>query len=48
MESLRIDAVVEPYPGRWTHYVLISGIEEIDDKLIGWVKEDVTFSDVKR
>lgn len=29
VESPRIDAAVEPYPGRWTHHVLISGTEEI-------------------
>ena len=48
MESPRIDAAVEPYPGRWTHHVLISGTEEIDDELIGGVKEAAAFSDGKR
>jgi hypothetical protein len=48
LESQRIDAAVEPYPGRWTHHVLISGTEEIDDELIGWVKEAAAFSDGKR
>ena len=47
-ESLRIDAAVEPYPGRWTHHVLISGTEEIDDELMGWVKEAAAFSAGKR
>ncbi len=48
LESPRIDAAVEPYPGRWTHHVLISGTEEIDDELMGWVKEAAAFSDGKR
>ncbi len=48
MESPRIDAAVEPYPGRWTHHVLISRMEEIDDELMGWVKEAAAFSDGKR
>lgn len=39
---------VEPYPGRWTHHVLVSGTEEIDDELMGWVKEAAVFSAGKR
>ena len=47
-ESLRIDAAAEPYPGRWTHHVLISGTGEVDDELMGWVKEAAAFSAGKR
>ena len=48
VQSPRIDAAVEPYPGRWTHHVLISGTGEIDDELMGWVKEAAVFSAGKR
>lgn len=48
VESPRIDAAVEPYPGRFTHHVLISGAEEIDDELMGWVREAAAFSAGKR
>lgn len=48
LESPRIDAAVEPYPGRWTHHVLISGADEIDEELMGWVKEAAVFSAGKR
>ncbi|MCI9142893.1 MAG: hypothetical protein HFH87_09770 [Lachnospiraceae bacterium] len=48
LESPRIDAAVEPYPGRWTHHVLISGTDEIDDELMGWVEEAAAFSAGKR
>ncbi len=48
VESPRIDTAVEPYPGRWTHHVLIPGEEEIDDELMGWVKEAAVFSAGKR
>lgn len=48
LESPRIDAAVEPYPGRFTHHVLVSGTEEIDDELMGWVKEAAAFSAGKR
>ncbi len=48
VESGRIDAVVEPYPNRFTHHVLISKPEEIDGELMGWVKEAAVFCAGKR
>jgi len=48
VRSPRIDAATEPYPGRFTHHVLVSGTEEIDDELMGWVKEAAVFSAGKR
>lgn len=47
-ESPRIDVATEPYPNRWTHHVLISAEEEIDDELMGWIKEASIFSEGKR
>lgn len=40
----RIDVAVEPYPNRWTHHVLISKVKEIDEELLGWIKEAAAFS----
>ena len=37
--SARIDAAVEPYPGRWTHHVVIGSPEEVDTELMGWIRE---------
>lgn len=48
VESPRIDVAVEPYPNRWTHHVLISSAEELDEELMGWVKEASVFSAGKR
>lgn len=48
VDSLRIDGAVEPYPGRWTHHVMISGPEEIDGELMGWIREAAGFSAGKR
>lgn len=48
VESPRIDAAVEPYPGRFTHHVLISRPDEIDDELMEWVREAGAFSAGKR
>ena len=47
-ESPRIDAASEPYPNRWTHHMLIASVEEIDDELMGWIKEAAVFSAGKR
>ena len=46
-ESPRIDIAAEPYPNRWTHHVLISEQDEIDDELMGWIREAADFSDRK-
>ena len=46
--SPRIDAVVEPYPNRWTHHVLIASQEEIDAELMQWIQEASAFSASKR
>ena len=47
LESPRIEAASEPYPNRWTHHVLISDPGEIDEELMGWIKEAAAFSDKK-
>ena len=47
-ESPRIDVATEPYPNRWTHHVLISKVEEIDEELMGWIREASVFSGGKR
>ena len=47
-ESPRIDVAMEPYPNRGTHHMLISSVEEIDDELMGWIKEAADFSAGKR
>lgn len=44
----RIDAATEPYPGRWTHHVTVGSPEEIDEELMGWLREAAAFSAGKR
>lgn len=46
-ESPRIDAATEAYRNRWTHHVLISKEEEIDEELMEWIKEAARFADSK-
>ena len=47
-ESPRIDVSTEPYPGRWTHHVMVGCVEEIDEELMDWIKEAAEFSATKR
>ena len=46
--SPRIDAAAEPYPGRWTHHVMIGSAEEIDAELMGWIREAAAASSGRR
>lgn len=46
--SPRIDAASEPYPNRWTHHVMISQADEIDEELLEWLREAAAFSESKR
>ena len=47
-ERNRVDVATEPYPGRWTHHVMVGSTAEIDDELMGWIKEAADFSASKR
>lgn len=46
--SPRIDVATEPYPNRWTHHVMVGSTEEIDEELMGWIREAAAFSTNKR
>ncbi len=46
--SPRIDQASEPYPGRWTHHLVIGSVDQIDDELMGWVREAYDFAAAKR
>jgi hypothetical protein len=43
----RIEVSVEPYPGRWTHHVVIQNVEEVDAQIKEWVREAYSFSMIK-
>ena len=47
-EAERVDVATEPYPGRWTHHVMVGSTAEIDEELLGWIKEAADFSASKR
>ena len=46
-ESPRIDVATEPYPGRWTHHVMVGSADEIDEELLGWIQEAAEFAGTK-
>ena len=47
VEDPRISVAVEPYPNRWTHHGIVQSEDEIDDKLMGWIREAYEFALVK-
>lgn len=48
LESPRVSASAEPYPGRWTNHVPVTGEEEINDELLSWLREAWDFAQSKR
>ena len=37
LDSARVFAASEPYPGRWTHHFILRGPEEIDGEFLDWL-----------
>lgn len=48
MEDPRIVESTEPYPGRWTHHVLIQSKDDVDDQIKEWLREAYHFANEKR
>lgn len=46
-EADRILYASEPFPNRWTHHVMISSLDEIDNELMDWLKEAYWFANTK-
>ena len=47
LDSPRILQAVEPYPGRWTHHLLLTGPEAVDGQLRAWLAEAYGFARAK-
>ena len=47
-DSPRVAAASEPYPGRWTHHILVTEAGQIDEELMGWLREAWDFAESKR
>ena len=47
LDSERIAVKTEPYPGRWTHHIVVSRPEELDTELFSWVRAAYEFAEAK-
>ena len=47
LENPRVDIATEPYPGRWTHHIVVGSAGEIDGELMDWIKEAAAFANQK-
>lgn len=47
LESGRVAAKTEPYPGRWTTHLVISEMADLDEELFSWVEQAYRFSETK-
>lgn len=47
VDHQRIAVAVEPYPNRWTHHVVVDKPEQIDSRLLSWLREAWDFSESK-
>ena len=41
LDSPRVAAASESHPGRWTHHVLVTEADQIDEELMGWLREGI-------
>lgn len=44
----RMRQVVEPYPGRWTHHIVIHQESDFDEDVRGWLREAYAFAQNRR
>ena len=47
LESDRVAAKTEPYPGRWTTHFVISGPSDLDEELFDWIEQAYQFAQAK-
>ena len=44
LESERVAAKTQPYPGRWTTHFVISRLSDLDEELFAWVRQAYAFA----
>ena len=44
----KIFQAVEPYPGRWTHHILLTQPQEVDGTVAAWLADAYAFALAKR
>ena len=48
IEHPRIAVSTEPYPGRWTHHIIIENENDVDAQIKEWISEAYHFTNAKR
>jgi len=44
IKNKQIVQAVEPYPGRWTHHIIIQNKKDLNNNVYKWLQEAYTFS----
>ena len=44
LDSLRFAQIVEPYPGRYAHHLILSDPSQLDVELLDWLREAMAVS----
>ena len=47
LDSPRVAAKTEAYPGRWTTHIVLGAPEDLDEELLSWLEEAYAFSERK-
>lgn len=47
LESDRVAAKTEPYPGRWTTHIVIGSASDLDEELFDWIEQAYIFAQTK-
>ena len=47
LDSPRVAAIAEPYPGRWTTHFVISDPSDLDAEMYGWIDQAYEFANPK-
>ena len=47
LESRRVAAKTEPYPGRWTTHFVISSETDLDEELFAWITQAYEYAKAK-
>ena len=47
LDSSRVAAIAEPYPGRWTTHFVISDPSDLDAVMYGWIDQAYEFANPK-
>lgn len=47
LDHPRIDQTVEPYPDRWTHHVVLTGPEDVDETVADFLRQAYQFAQAK-